>query len=390
MTSSTNRYIREILHHTETPPEIEARFFYTSPLAIDDPLSPLPPLTSGHAVATHKPPRPFSGYDNTALDKAWRELRSKILRYNEERGEKSRVGNTADIGGQDGVQDGKGKQISVPRGEALDSIRRVRGKSVDAVGRRLGDSTGVGGEPSSLDERRQAKRDFTGNTQRSLDLLDPSMLPPDPAANSTTGTPFIRAPSRRDISSGGRSRGNSSAARPEPHALDSYEWDDTAPYQDNVQRPPPAARPIPKGPSAKVPVGVSRLHNVVMPEMNMEPIYWPPINDISPVIRGTWFYKDTMLPIETPVANMLEAGYTELQAWTETWQDELTSAVNVGAVGEERIVRMLWPDPKRQSVDSRPGTARGELTGLVTARCVLARSHRCVANSGQSPRSIGR
>ena len=105
-----------------------------------------------------------------------------------------------------------------------------------------------------------------------------------------------------------------------------------------------------------------------MPEMNMEPIYWPPINDISPVIRGTWFYKDTMLPIETPVANMLEVGYTELQAWTETWQDELTSAVNVGALGEERIVRMLWPPVKEQSSGSRPGTVRGDVTDLVAAR----------------------
>ena len=368
MTSSTNRYIREILHHTETPPEIEARFFYTSPLAIDDPLSPLPPLTSGHTTATNKPPRPFSEYDNTALDKAWRELRNQILKYNEERGEKSKVVNTTETSGQDEIQEGKGKQISVPRGGRLDSVIRLRGKSVDAVGERAVYRTRDGGEPSSFDERKSGKRNFTGGAQTSMEFLDPSILPPDPAANSTTGTPFIRAPSRRDVTSGARSRGNSSAVRPEPHALDSYEWDDTAPYLDNSPRLPPAARPTPKGPSAKVPVGVSRLHNVVMPDMNMEPIYWPPINDISPVIRGTWFYKDTMLPIETDVANMLEAGYTELQVWTETWQDELTSAVNVGAVGEERIVRMLWPDPRRQSVDSRPGTVRGELTGLVTAR----------------------
>jgi hypothetical protein len=43
-----------------------------------------------------------------------------------------------------------------------------------------------------------------------------------------------------------------------------------------------------------------------MPDLKMEPIYWAPVGDIADVVRGTWFYKDTMLPVETPVANMLE------------------------------------------------------------------------------------
>lgn len=111
-----------------------------------------------------------------------------------------------------------------------------------------------------------------------------------------------------------------------------------------------------------VPVGVSRLHQVVMPSLNMEPIYWSPVNDIAAVIRATWFYKDTMMPVEVPVANMLELGYTELQAWTQTWQDELNSAVHVGAAGEERILRKLWPDIPKPAAESRPPTAKGEVT----------------------------
>ena len=77
------------------------------------------------------------------------------------------------------------------------------------------------------------------------------------------------------------------------------------------------------GPSAKIPVGVSRLHHVVMDSesIRMEPIYWSPVNDIAEVVRGTWFYKDTMLPVEVEVANLLEAGYIDLKPWTSTWTD---------------------------------------------------------------------
>jgi len=76
----------------------------------------------------------------------------------------------------------------------------------------------------------------------------------------------------------------------------------------------------------------------------MQPIYWSPVNDIASVVRGTWFYADNMLPVEVDVSNMLEAGYVELRAWSQTWTDELNSAVEVGAAGEERILHKLWPE----------------------------------------------
>jgi hypothetical protein len=43
--------------------------------------------------------------------------------------------------------------------------------------------------------------------------------------------------------------------------------------------------------SADIVVGVSRLHMVSLPILQMKPIYWSPINDISAVMRATWFYK---------------------------------------------------------------------------------------------------
>ena len=40
-----------------------------------------------------------------------------------------------------------------------------------------------------------------------------------------------------------------------------------------------------------VPVGVSRLHMVSLPNLQMKPIYWSPINDMAVVTRATWFYR---------------------------------------------------------------------------------------------------
>lgn len=169
----------------------------------------------------------------------------------------------------------------------------------------------------------------------------------------TTGNPFIRAPSRTKISPAQEERLQS---RPIAQMMDSYDWDDEFHTQgeETPQRPDSSEF---SEPTEKVPVGISRLHSVVMPQLQMEPIYWRPVNDIAPVVRATWFYKETLLPVEVDIANMLEAGYAALQPWTETWNDELNSAVEVGALGEMRILHRLWPE-KIPKITSRPGTSR--------------------------------
>ncbi|GFP60609.1 hypothetical protein ACSS6W_008118 [Trichoderma asperelloides] len=90
-------------------------------------------------------------------------------------------------------------------------------------------------------------------------------------------------------------------------------------------------------------VGLARLHKVSLHTLQMKPIYWSPVNDIAIVTRGTWFYKDTMLPVPPAVANQLEAGYQELRPWAETWRDEVRCAIEVGASGEEKVSHRLWP-----------------------------------------------
>ncbi|KAL7917421.1 DDHD domain-containing protein [Trichoderma austrokoningii] len=101
--------------------------------------------------------------------------------------------------------------------------------------------------------------------------------------------------------------------------------------------------PEPDKENIDVVVGLARLHKVSLQTLQMEPIYWSPVNDIAVVTRGTWFYKDTMLPVPPAVANQLEAGYQELRPWAETWRDEVRCAIEVGASGEEKVSHRLWP-----------------------------------------------
>ena len=92
-----------------------------------------------------------------------------------------------------------------------------------------------------------------------------------------------------------------------------------------------------------IPVGVSRLHLVEFPNMVMKPIYWNPINDISNVVRGTWFYAHTMLPVEQEVADRLETGYDRMKPWTQAWKEEYDVCINVAdAAAESKMIYRLW------------------------------------------------
>ena len=65
-----------------------------------------------------------------------------------------------------------------------------------------------------------------------------------------------------------------------------------------------------------------------------------------------------MMPVAPTVANLLEAGYRDLQPWTETWGDEIRCAIAVGPLGEEKVSHSLWPqDAKYASV---PNTVLSE------------------------------
>lgn len=84
--------------------------------------------------------------------------------------------------------------------------------------------------------------------------------------------------------------------------------------------------------------------------------------------------RDTMLPVPPDVANQLESGYEELRPWTETWNDELKCAVEVGPLGEEKVSHRLWPDQtpeawKYTSDDSGLGGLGAPMDSFCAARC---------------------
>ncbi|KAF2761832.1 hypothetical protein EJ05DRAFT_482659 [Pseudovirgaria hyperparasitica] len=369
----TNRYLREVLHAPIAPPSINVRYFYTSPLAIDDPLSPLPPLTSTSSSTYNQPPRPFSIYDNKALEKTWLDLRTKLLKHNEElRDEKKKNPesrrespgvNLAALSLQKCGNRSRGTSLTEERGRpVIGSLRATNTFAEGTQGGSQGSPSSFGARFAKLEERIEPTRGNAGSAVGPIRVgpADGHMETDTPAI---TGNPFIRAPSRSKVHT---LREESSKRRPSPQQADSYNWDEN-PGESHGQTKPNVLStsdnsPESVGPSAKVPVGVSRLHNVVMDKnpIRMEPIYWKPVSDVAVVTRGTWFYKNTMLPVETDVANMLEIGYVELKPWTETWADELNSAVEVGAIGEMKILHRLWPEnPPPKPVDSRPSTARG-------------------------------
>ncbi|KAH9870630.1 hypothetical protein IAQ61_006107, partial [Plenodomus lingam] len=363
LSAQANQYIRQVLHSTEAPPPIPVRYFYTSPLAIDDPLSPLPPPPTGAATSKRVPPRPFSQYDNNAINESWLALRKKILKHNKELGEK----------------DGAGR--GTPTNPAVERLKRKRG----------GSSSSDEGSSQGKDIPSLARSSSRGQYSKSADLLDrkrpgssggrpgPSAFASfrgfeagqiSPLAPTTTGTPFIRAPSRGQVPKAWQPASVEGRPRPGMSEQDSYSWDDDmepALSGNKDKQPARKAARTRQGPCAKVPVGVSRLHHVVMDaeSIRMEPIYWSPLSDVAQIVRGTWFYKNSMMPVEVEVANMLEAGYLEMRPWTQTWKDELNSAVQVGAFGEMKILHTLWPE-KRARPENRKSTLQDmQSTGLV-------------------------
>ncbi|QSS53814.1 DDHD domain-containing protein [Histoplasma capsulatum var. duboisii H88] len=176
-----------------------------------------------------------------------------------------------------------------------------------------------------------------------------------------TGSPFIRAPARspRSVPSPRSPATPSRASHPLGGMVTVDQGSDVRSAKSRVhsagsaskftvQRLSPSEPEVTpverkKEPDAVIPVGISRLHSVELPNLEMKPIYWSPIHDISSVIRATWFYKNTMLPVEPELANQLEAGYMYMRPWTETWQDELNSCIENGAEAEIKIVHPIWP-----------------------------------------------
>lgn len=361
MATQTEQYNRNTLQ-SAVPPAIPVRYFYTSPLAIDDPLSPLPPPTTAATAARRHPARPFSEFDNAAINKAWIKVRKRIFQYNEEMGgEKNPAAGTPPATANKVLKEaGREGHEPITRD---DGSQRTPGREIPS---RRSSSRGQysrSAEVHHRDDDHSADAESMAATLPTSVRFSDSVDSPPGGRPAITGTPFIRAPSRKNLMHMAPPERTEASRRPATHEVDSYTWDESmepalSGYDGKKKQTGGPPREHTPAPSAKVPVGISRLHHVVMEptSIRMEPIYWSPVNDVAEVIRGTWFYKDTMLPVEVDVANMLEAGYIDLQPWTQTWNDELNSAIEAGAAGEMKILHKLWPD-NLKNPHSHPATS---------------------------------
>lgn len=370
------------LPHDSAAPQVTAQFFYVSDLPIDDPLSPVPPMRTKNSAPGAT--QPFSVRDNAALEEAWRELMQR-----EER-ERPQSRETSDNG-----------MVSFPmfkgnRGETgLHSTEDTAETNIQSVGtdfdltesrsrRRQASTNTSNGEivvPGVGDQRKLAGTDLSNLPQRRKDVDAPfrhvkervstngsnspmlgssveSHLQEGHLSNDISGRPFARAPSGRNISK----------------MVDDLDQDqNVGPVSRSASRESRGKGPqMPQerlGEYARIPVGVSRLHLVELPDLQMQPIYWSPINDTSTVIRATWFFKDNMLPLPAEVSNRLEIGYEYIKPYVESYQDELQACIENGPAAEMKIVHKIW---KENRSSSRPTSAANVLeTDAITELPVL-------------------
>jgi hypothetical protein len=422
-------------------PALRAQFFYASPLPIDDPLTAVPPPTGDLRAAKH-PPRPYSAYDNNALEEAWLGLTSprdrkrhlKIRSTSPKPLTKAEAEKRAALVSEIAAKHNKkhaieelSKRSSSPsktcvicpsndgstpieiccaelekeiraeqnrlflgtwfrRGSKLEVDRLIQDimveerkqKAAKLEEKKLGPMRGPVQEieQQKHEDHRHAKRslrqetsDQNGSrsaspgrvTERPATVAKPaaddgsslSASLPANAEAGTSGNPFQRAPSRSGsptpVPKTPRPTPASPALEHNDAILDDQCQNETESANELVPETIETVRPHScksqrnRTNYAEIPVGICRLHLVKLPTLQMMPIYWSPVHDIAAVIRGTWFYRDSMYPVEPAVANQLEFGYRDLRPWSQTWADEVSSALSIGAEGEEKISHTLWP-----------------------------------------------
>ncbi|KAF3905001.1 hypothetical protein AA313_de0202473 [Arthrobotrys entomopaga] len=348
----TNTHSRD--HTPAPPPVLLPWYFYLAPHPLDDPLAPLPLPTAGATTAKY-PPRPFSANDTHAIEDAYQ----AVLTERESKKPPTPTMKPSTSTPSD-TRPGR-RRKSDPRRSAEYTSSPLRTSDVPpemsetgatpppvVIPTRNGQMKPAEDVITPAVERREPRkhnRNSVSSITSQLNAFTPSASPSFgsyPNSAGTTSNPFIRAKSHRDIPQLRRSS--------KPRSSESRHGS-----KDRKSGKNQAAAAAEEKDEKVVTVGVQRLHQVRVPSLNMEPIYWSPLHglDNAKVTRGTWFYRDTMFPVETEKANALEKGWREVMAWTQEWAWELESAVRVG---EEAEAKIRWMMPVVKTV-SRPPTA---------------------------------
>ncbi|KPI39169.1 putative phospholipase [Cyphellophora attinorum] len=349
---------------TDSVPPVKAQFFYVSALPIDDPLSPLPPISD---KSSEHEPQPFSVRDNAALEEAWQGLRAgedavrpssrhmdkgmfSFPRFREGRRHHSQTSARSGERGQE-TQNGHavsadttpGRKPAEPSSSASNKRKSSGSPAVNTPELENGlvlnspDEARGGLQQASqsdvmlsqpvTDAKEQSTRrtssPFRRATQRPpYELL--SHVQDEHLSNDISGRPFARAPSAKNIS----------------QRLNNFD----STYGQAASESPPDDAKDAANDDEKLP--------------QHGPIYWSPVNDTSSVLRATWFYKDTMLPVPTTLANRLELGYEYIKPYSDSYKDELQACIDNGAAAEAKLVYKLWTDTRKTS---RPSSAADQL-----------------------------
>jgi len=303
-----------------TPPRARPQFFYTSSLPIDDPSSSLPPPSSGqNAVNERAPPQPFSAKDHVALEDAWRALRETMgkraaSKAGIQEGTSTR-NSVISIPGLDGGQ----KRQAVSRGsaspfESQQNSPNVSGSAMEAYNAKVranyrasvadvaprSSSEGSrvpsghdyeaveGTRSASISIRKRERPSFSHNfkpTKRrtsssaqdetALEEGDTGSGRATPRDVSISGSPFIRAPlvPPSPLGCSLESGPGSQEMQTAPHSRDAntsgmrsslYQEDSLDDAQTETGEQPGDDRM-----KAKIPVGVSRLHLVELPNLKV-------------------------------------------------------------------------------------------------------------------------
>ncbi|KAL7624448.1 hypothetical protein AAE478_006013 [Parahypoxylon ruwenzoriense] len=415
-------------------PPVNAQYFYTSSVPIDDPLYTATVAATTDPKSARSSLRPFSPGDNNALEKAWLSLASDAYRQNHTNARQNQaptpslakanadklhsiVHQLAMQHAEKHAREGPARERAqsaaevLPRPEAATPLccsdllvdvgvalrtsfcaiarRRQHDLDREAVAQAImnemnalrADSTAYAtrrcaqsnSRPLSQSQTESSRIGEQLNDQPSGDVVRPESSPipqsrtnqgvsPDgnvsgsvPTRSSLmgdgiSGRPFVRVgtPEASIVSPPPSLPRAATMLQPRKQSEhmnnEEVEFDHAQLEEGPSSSPKPVEAPG-AATSVEVTVGVSRLHEVSLPALQMKPIYWSPVNDLATVFRATWFYRDDMRPIDPTVANQLEAGYRELKPHTETWNDELRCAVEVGPLGEEKVSHPLWPKP---------------------------------------------
>lgn len=172
--------------------------------------------------------------------------------------------------GNDGEHGGWAESHNSPRGfVSLDQINMTPKQVV--------------GSPMSQDAIRPGQLSGAAMSQPEVAVTPVARGPP--VDDGMSGTPFIRVESP------------GSGSEPAPISLPHHDSAQVLSLTPDLSKSGDA--PDDRGgleiayarATKEVAVGISRLHMVSIPALQMKPIYWSPINDVSVVMRATWFYR---------------------------------------------------------------------------------------------------